>query len=86
MGVVPEDPRALTAIESHLAKSDPVLAAKFAAFAVSPSLARQSMRESARRAAAPHPSQRRRAQRLTVLTALACLIVMCITLSVLTAS
>lgn len=88
MGVAPGDPRALTEIESHLAKSDPVLAAKFAVFTVSPSRARQSMRESARQPAAPDPRQRqhRRAKRLAVLLTLACLLVMCTTLSVLSAS
>lgn len=86
MGVVPGDPRALTEIESHLAKSDPVLAAKFAAFTASPSRARQSLRESARPATPPSAPQRQRAKRLAVLIALACLLVMCITLSVLTAS
>ena len=58
MGVVPGDPRALTEIESHLAKSDPALAVKFAVFAADPSHARESMREPSAQPAVPTPSQR----------------------------
>lgn len=102
MGVVPGGPRALTEIESHLAKSDPALAAKFAAFAADPSRARQFMREPERhpRARNPAPSQAQpatrnpapnraqpaRARRVTMLIVLAIMLVTCIMTAALTAS
>lgn len=99
MGVVPGDPRALTEIESHLAKSDPALAAKFAAFAADPSRARQPMRETEcqpptrDRAAnrAPNRAQHAwaghaRAERVAILIVLALALALCITMAALTAS
>lgn len=89
MGVVPGDPRALTEIESHLAKSDPALAAKFAAFAADPSRARQSVREPERqppaRDRAPDRARHGRARQVAVLLVLALMLATCLTMVALTA-
>lgn len=85
MGVVPGDPRALTEIESHLAKSDPALAAKFAAFATDPPRAREPERQPPAWGRAPARARHGRARQVAVLLVLALMLAMCLTMVALTA-
>lgn len=89
MNLVPEDPRALTEIESHLVTSDPSLAAMFDVFATDPSRSRESAGQSPSRlrpaAVRPGaPSQRARARRIAVLATVAAFLILSITMAAIT--
>jgi hypothetical protein len=86
MSRVPGDPQALTEIESHLARSDPALAAMFAVFAADPARARSSVQKGqGRPPPPPFEEERARSIRVAVLVGLSIVVMVCTTMAIITA-
>lgn len=85
MSRVPGDPQALTEIETHLARSDPKLAAMFAVFTAESARARASVQKVQGRPPPPFEEERARSIRVAVLVGLSIVVMVCTTMAIITA-
>ena len=86
MSRVPGDPQALTEIETHLARSDPKLAAMFAVFTAESARARASVQKvQGRPPPPPFEEEHARSIRVAVLVGLSIVVMVCTTMAIITA-